>query len=197
MKRMTNGLAVLAATLLASLLFVSQANAAAVLCSDNILLNHMSIDDSQVNACLASGVGNLTGNPANDDFLILPAGADYELASKSDDSNPFNILYSQNGDTGTWSFDSSFWDTYDTGAIGFKFGTGNTPDEWFVYELKDGISSGDWEFISGLLFGQGGGLSHVNLYGMRGSFEVPEPGTLGLMGMGILLLSLGRRRKSA
>ncbi|WP_375176680.1 PEP-CTERM sorting domain-containing protein [Marinobacter mobilis] len=197
MKRMTNGLAVLAATLLASLLFVSQANAAAVLCSNNVLLNHMSIDDSQVNACLASGVGNLTGNPANDEFLLLPAGADYELASKSDEANPFNILYTQNGDTGTWSFDSSFWDSYETGAIGFKFGTGNTPDEWFVYELKDGISSGDWEFISGLLYGQGGGLSHVNLYGIRGSFDVPEPGTLGLMGMGILLLGLSRRRKSA
>lgn len=196
MKRMTNGLAVLAATLLASLLFVSQANAAAVLCSNNVLLNHMSIDDSQVNACLASGVGNLTGNPANDEFLLLPAGADYELASKSDEANPFNILYTQNGDTGTWSFDSSFWDSYETGAIGFKFGTGNTPDEWFVYELKDGISSGDWEFIAGL-FGKGGGLSHVNLYGIRGSFDVPEPGTLGLMGMGILLLGLSRRRKSA
>lgn len=200
MKKLTNGLAILFATAVTSLLFVSQANATAVLCSENVTLNHMSIDDSQVDSCLASGTGNITGNPMNDLFLNGATGAGYEFADKQDGaggtSGAYSIFYTQSGDTGTWSFDSSFWDIYDTGAIGFKFGTGNTPDEWFVYELQDGISSGDWQFIAGLI-SHGGGLSHINLYGVRGSTDVPEPGTLALLGIGAVMLSLSQRKKKA
>ncbi|SFM02571.1 PEP-CTERM protein-sorting domain-containing protein [Marinobacter zhejiangensis] len=198
MKRMTNGLAAVAATVLASLFLVAQVNAAPVLCSEDTTKNHMSIDDSQVDACLASGVGNIQGdNAAQDLFLSGPAGAGYEFAGKYaiDDGgtgNTFNITYGE----GTWSFDSSFWDIFSEGAIGFKFGTGNTPDEWFVYSLQDLVSSGNWELILGD-GGKGGGLSHVNLYGIRGPVDVPEPGTLGLVGMGVLLLSLSQRRKKA
>lgn len=180
---------------LGACLFVGHAIAAPILCSTDPTKNRMSIDGSQVSACLAHGTGNLTGNPKNDLFLN-GAGAGYEFAGKKEDSpslNPFNILYTQSGATGTWSFDSSFWDTYGSGAIAFKFGTGNKPDQWFVYSLHAGTTSGDWEFIN--KFGRGGGLSHVNLYGM-GPALVPEPGTLSLLGLGILGLALAKRRSS-
>jgi hypothetical protein len=57
---------------------------------------------------------------------------------------------------------------------------GNQPDEWFVYLLDPLVSSGDWSFVN--LFGTGGGLSHVQLYGVERGTSVPEPGTLGLFG---------------
>ncbi|MCG8520100.1 MAG: hypothetical protein MI794_19115 [Pseudomonadales bacterium] len=184
-----------AAVVLAAWLFIAtQASAVAILCSSDTTKNHMSIDDSQVSACLDSGTGNLTGNPANDLFLN-GVGSGYEFAGKQEPGttfNPFNILYTQSGDMGTWNFDASFWSMYSDGAIAFKFGTGNQPDEWFVYQLNAGITSGDWEFIN--VFGRGGGLSHVNLYGMKG--KVAEPATVTLLALGLLLLGATRRRKA-
>lgn len=180
----------LAAGFVAGLVLTGTAGAAPILCQ-NVELNHMLIDDTQVSACLDAGEGNLTGNPANDLFLNGVGGA-YEFAGKSDETNPFNLSYTQNGGTGTWSFDASFWDTNSAGALGFKFGTGDQPDEWFVFSLIEGVSSGDWSFIN--VFGTGGGLSHTNLYSIE-RVSVPEPASLALLGIGLLALGLASRRR--
>ncbi|MCH8504830.1 MAG: PEP-CTERM sorting domain-containing protein [Ectothiorhodospiraceae bacterium] len=193
MKTNTLVSAVAGSLLLLGTSLVGTVSAAPILCQ-TVELNHMLVDDSQVSACLDAGTGNLTGNPMNDLFLT-GEGTDYVPAGKSDEpaNNPFMIQYTQNGSEGTWSFDSSFWDTYASGAIGFKFGTGNQPDEWFVYSLGSGVSSGAWEFVN--VFGRGGGLSHVNLYGKGTPTAVPEPTTLGLLGLGLVGLGLAARRR--
>jgi len=36
--------------------------------------------------------------------------------------------FTQSGTTGKFSLDASLWQTWDEIAIGFKFGTGNKPD---------------------------------------------------------------------
>lgn len=181
------------AVLGAGLLFSGAASAVEILCK-NPLNNHMLVDDSYVSACLDAGVGNLTGNPANDLF-INGAGTGYSSIGTAG--------FTQTGDTGTFSLNSMLWDTFSTIAIGFKFGTGNNPDEWFVYRLVTGVSSGAWEFVN-VHFnpgGQpiGGGLSHIQLYGIEGTPpppEVPEPTTLGLLGIGLAGLAYaGRRRR--
>jgi hypothetical protein len=165
---------------------------AAILCSDPGL-NHMLMDTSIVSACLDSGEGNLTGNEDNDLFLTGVGGA-YDLASKSDASNPYNIDYETDGDYfGRFSFDASIWDSYSNVAIGFKFGTGNRPDEWFVFSLNSLVSSGDWEFIN--VFDRGGGLSHVNLYGISGGTSVPEPPVVALLAFALVSLYFVRRRR--
>ncbi len=170
----------------------SAALAAPILCESEDR-NHMLIDDSLVSACLGAGADNpyLTGNPDNDQFLTSAAGTGYVTVSKSDGDNPFNIQYTQDGTTGTFSLDASFWDAASVGAIGFQFGTGNQPDMWFVFELVDGVTSGSWDFVN--VFNRGGGLSHVNLYRV----PVSEPGAIGLLGLGLLALALMRRRRMA
>ena len=173
--------------------------AAPISCNVDPTINYMQIDDSEASACLASGTGNLTGNPGNDLFLNSLAGEDYGIVGKSDEPNLFNISYTSIGDgTGGWSFDSSFWDLYSSAALGFKFGTGNTPDEWFVFSLQDGVSAGSWAFFHGSGFDKqtGGGLSHINLY-FKDAVAVPEPGTLALLGLGITGLVAVRRKKAA
>lgn len=171
-----------------------QALAAPILCN-NPAANHMLMDDSQATACLAAGLGNINGNPANDPFLLGGGtGAGYSLASKDDAANPFNIATTQTGNTGTWSIDPSFWFNHAVGAIAFKFGTGNQPDEWFVFQLVQGVTSGTWTFVN--TFGTGGGLSHTNLYGAGDPvIDVSEPGIVLLLLVGLAGIVAGRRRR--
>lgn len=172
---------------LAAFSFAGSAGAVPLLC-DDANVNHMYVDTSLVSECLGGGVGNVNGNPATDSFLTSD-GAGSGLVGIGSGS------YTQNGSTGTFTLDASLWESWDEIAIGFKFGTGNRPDEWFVYLLNPLIATGDWQFVN--VFGRGGGLSHVQLYGGSPSTNVPEPGTLALLGLGLLGAGVARRRKQA
>lgn len=174
----------------AAIEFASPAHAAPVLCED-IDNNHMFMDSSVVGACLDAGVGNLTGNDKNDLFLT-GVGSAYSFISEAS--------WSQTDDKGTFSFGPSLWDSYNRIAIGFKFGTGNFPDEWFVYSLNQLIDAGAWTFVN--IFDRGGGLSHINLYGIAGPTTTPpptgnvsEPSVVALIGLALTAGGLLRRRR--
>lgn len=171
---------------LAAFSFAGSAGAVPLLC-DEANVNHMYVDTAQVSECLGGGVGNINGNPATDAFLI-GEGAGSGLVGIG------SGLYTQSGSSGTFSLDASLWQSWSEIAIGFKFGTGNKPDEWFVYLLNPLVSSGGWQFAN--VFDRGGGLSHIQLYG-RSPANVPEPGTLALLGVGLLGAGIARRRKRA
>lgn len=184
------------ATLASGLMMSGTVTAAPIICTDPTI-NHMSMDDSQASACLDSGLGNIQGDNAVQDDFLNDVGSDYQFIEKSEGaSNPtpmYGLTYSDAGDgTGTWAFDIGLWSEFDTIALGFKYGGGNEPDNWFVYELVSGVSSGDWTYVAD----QGDGLSHMNLYG-KDTVQVPEPGTLALLGLGIVGLTLARRKSAA
>jgi hypothetical protein len=178
-----------AAVALTAMLYAIPASAVPVLCED-ITRNHMYVDSAYVSSCVDAGSGNINGNPATDDFLLANPSLNYTNLGEGGFTQD---TQTKTGSTGDFSLDASLWNSWTSIAIGFKFGTGNQPDEWFVYLLDPLVSSGDWSFVN--LFGTGGGLSHVQLYGVERGTSVPEPGTLGLFGIALIGAALARRRK--
>src|SRR5688572_22566676 len=83
--------------------------------------------------------------------------------------------------SGDWFLDNAIWDTYDRLVIVLKAGP-----TFSTFELEFGDLSGEWITAQG--------LSHASLYGIVGDGTVPEPGTLGLLGLGLLGIGLARRR---
>lgn len=171
-----------------SAMLPTEANAALIACQQiSTTNNYMQVDDGYVQSCIDAGVGNVNGNALTDDFLTANPGSG--LVGIGDGA--FTQSQSATQTTGTFSLDSNLWNQWSDIAIGFKFGTGNQPDEWFVYTLQDLVSAGSWTFIN--VGGKGGGLSHIQLYGSGPTTTVPEPGPLGLLAAGMAGLVLLRR----
>jgi hypothetical protein len=178
------GTAVLA---LAATCYMAPASAVPVMCKVDTN-NHMLVDTAYVSSCLEAGYGN--GDAGN---IGQGGGNDPFINAHPEWTNIGVGGWTQSGTSGTFSLDPSLWAAHDALAIGFKFGTGNQPDEWFVYLLQDGVTSGVWDFVN--VFGKGGGLSHIVIYGGEGT-HVPEPATLSLLGLGLLSLGFMRRKKA-
>ena len=199
MKARTSGLVASGSLFVIGALFSGTATATQILCIDDEL-NHMLVSNTQVSECLDAGQGQnvvFSGNEGNDPFVDGDDSDGFEWAGKGETNseyNPYNISFTESNETGTWGFDNTFWGTYSDGVIGFKFGGHPAAqDHWFIYSLQSGVSSGEWEYVNEY-DSRGGGLSHVALFG-KASASVPEPGTLGLIGFGLIGLAAARRRR--
>ena len=121
-----------------------------------------------------------------------------------------NIEPERGANEGTWAILSpNFWSVYGTAMLVFKDGNlpGKYPDgcvntgrnqtclrtpTWVGYLVSPGHLSGDWGWFDPA------NLSHATLYVREGDdHQVPEPGTLALLWLGLMGLAATRQRLRA
>jgi hypothetical protein len=184
------------------------AQAATISCPPNPLPAGLDRQVTIAGAALTGGLcwyaeGNLDSNAAFDNpaqTLNVGGGLVLNLLGKDvvGGANSPNISYTFDPGvdySGTFSFNSAYLTSQDRLFVGFHFGNGGGSPDSFVVELdKSTASNIGWTF-SDTNSRNPNGLSNIYIFGTPGR-AVPEPATLGLLGLGLLGAGLARRRKA-
>ena len=142
------------------------------------------------------------GNPGESDIEDAFGGDfDNEGELTGDGSNGFLSVELTSGSWGgspieaDWQIDPTFWDNYADAVISAHVGNGGGDPDWFAWLITPGATSGTFSYE--ILAGNGGGLSNIKLWGRGTPVDVPEPGTLALLSLGLVGAGLARRRRKA
>jgi hypothetical protein len=120
-------------------------------------------------------------------------GADYDYMQLTN-SNGSNWESVTDGVAGDYAFDIGFEPTFYLLKLGGGNGTG-TDDTHYLLENKGVLSKA---FINLSFFGEGIKLDNISVIshvGAAGSGDVPEPGVVGLLAIGLLGMIVRRRMK--
>jgi hypothetical protein len=150
-----------------------------------------------VSPCWFNGVDpNLGNNDNNDGYQF--GGTLFERVSKTEDgSNPvtgdpdIGLSFSGGADSGAWSVDSSYLATIGDFILGFKQDT--LYGLWLFQGSNNLFDNGFYSLWQG---GNPptGELSHLTLFAADG-VTVPTPAPLALLGLGLVLMGVARRRR--
>lgn len=124
---------------------------------------------------------------------------DWVFAQRDDDADgtdttDIDIGFLISGDvvSGSWDIDSDFWSTYSNLMLVFKGGNTN----YVGYLITEGAITGTYSSPLVKNSDQFYDISHISAYVRGPSISIPEPGTLGLLGLGLLGLAIRRRNKA-
>ena len=129
-----------------------------------------------------------------------------EVANGGGDSGLLLWTLGSGGTSGTWTFGSSIWELYADVYLAAHFGNGGGDPDSFIVRLNPYDLTGTWALGTGSnTENRLNGISNLYLLGHPCApgqdcgppDEVPEPGTLALLGLGLLGLGFGRKRLQA
>ena len=144
-------------------------------------------------SCAASGAGN-----DNDIETLYPG---YTLLDKSDDSSSgtndgWLTVTGVGGLSGSFTIDAAAWAAYNSLILVFKTGTADLDPDFIGFQFTPIVDGGTWSIISGQQ-----SLSHASLLGRRLTTpppdvpQVPEPGSILLLGTGLAALARSARKR--
>jgi hypothetical protein len=161
------------------------------------------------NAEVCKFVGPVTGAPDAGDVGARFTGTWTNEGSLGSDAT--NDLLSVDVTSGAWAalpsagtltIAEDFWNMYGRAVVTLHLGNGSGDPDWFFFELTHNTSTADFSVVR--LSGGGGGLGNVSLWGSGqplGNTEIsspvvtPEPGSLLLLGTGLVLCGARLRRR--
>lgn len=172
---------------------VGYAQAATVTCPNAPIDRYVTVTGAKAGGLCAYKEGNFQGDNFSTWNLTL---IEKDIAPNGGGSGLLGYTQNGGGNAGTWTAAASQWNTYGNLYLAFHFGNGGGSPDSFIVQLQQSATSGTWSL--GALLGSLNGLSNIYLLG-DGSAppqEVPEPGTVALVGISLLGLALARRRKA-
>lgn len=181
-----------------TLIVAPNAWAAWTSCVSSISGNVVTNDGCQWNPAFTNDAGgevNLDGGMFSATDWIFAGKDEFDGFEAGSVNIGFDITGGQS--SGNWSIDAGAWSLYEDIALVFKTGQGTYLT---AYSLVTGASAGTWTTpFTDPPFDLPGGstshdVSHVSAY-VRGTSVVPEPGTMLLLGSGLIgLAGLGRKK---